>query len=168
MDELGAPLVVIAQRVAMSDPSAPDAATLGKTAVAVQAAAEGVSGAGRVAGLLQAAELFRLSGDAAGRRAALLAAEGADGVLGYAATSGLAALDLADAKVDEAIARYDAAMAGTDDFVAQQASWDRASTLESLGRTAEAKAAWEAFQTRWPESPRAAEVAEHLARSDAG
>lgn len=168
MDALGAPLIVVAQRVAMADPAAPDAAKLKETAAAVHAAADGVRGTGRVAGFLQAAELYRLAGDLAGRRKSLEAAGDGEGPLGYAVVSGLAAVDLAEAKVDDALARFDAAGASDDTFVAQQALYDKAATLESLGRTADAKAAWEAFVARWPEASRAAEVRERLARIGAG
>ncbi len=155
---------VAAALTTLDTTSEPDEAALKATAQAVQTAALGLGGSARVAGLLQSAELFRLGGDNAGRRASLTAAGEPSGVLGYSVASGLAAVDLEDAKVDEALARYVAFGQSSDPFIAQQAHWDQALVLESLGRKAEAKVVWEAWLAAWPEAARSLDVRERLER----
>jgi hypothetical protein len=110
------------------------------------------SGTAAVEGWLKAAELYRIAGDAANRRKALEgAADHADGVLKYAAVAGLANLDLEEGKVDEGLGRFEALRKG-DDFLARQATLDLATSLEALGRHAEAVKVYDDYLAKWPQA----------------
>lgn len=122
--------------------------------------AEGASGTGAVEGWLKAAELYRLAGNVERQRAALEAAVavGDGNVLGYAAEAGLANLDLEQGKAAEAVDRFTRMRDGYEGILAQNAALDLGLSLQHLGRTDEAARVYEAFLTKWPDSPHAEEV----------
>lgn len=156
--ELGSDLVQIAQAKALGIEGLFDEAKTRKAAEELVAVAREASGTAAAEAWLKAAELFRVLGDAAGRRTALEgAAAGTTGVLRYAAVSGLAHLDVEEGLTDEGIARFESLRTEAD-FLARQATLDLAGTYEALGRTAEAVATYEAYLARWPEASDAEEV----------
>lgn len=150
--DLSAPLVQLAASKAGLTGEPLDEAKTADAAGKMLAIAEGSSGTARVEAALKAAELFRLTGNAENRRKSLdLASEGAEGVLRYAALSGLATLDLEEGKADAALGRY-RELQHADDFLARRATLDLASTLEALERPGEAVKAYDEYLTRWPQA----------------
>jgi tetratricopeptide (TPR) repeat protein len=160
--KLPAPLPELAQQVASGQTV--DTAQLVTTADALMAIGSSSSGTASTEALLHAAELYRLASAPDKQRTALTAAtESADGVLLFAAEEGLANLELAEGKGEEAVARLRTLSEG-EDFLAEQAALDLGLALEHLGRPAEAAEVYASFLTKWPESTRKDEVEEHQAR----
>ncbi len=141
--------------MASNDLPAEDARAAADKLIAV---ADAGSGPAAVEALLKAAELYRSAGAAEPRRQALeRAAAQADGVLEYAATVGLANLDLEAGAHDAAIGRLKA-LAAQDGFLAGQALLDLAGAYEALGRSAEAVSAYDDYLRRFPEAEDVDEV----------
>jgi tetratricopeptide (TPR) repeat protein len=150
--ELSAPLIELAASKAGLTGQALDEAKTADAAAKLLAISESASGTAQVEAALKAAELFRLTGNAENRRKALnLAAEGSEGVLRYAALSGLATLDLEEGQSDAALGRY-RELQHADDFLARRATLDLAATLEAIERPGEAVKAYEEYLTRWPQA----------------
>jgi hypothetical protein len=163
---LPAPVEELPARIASGE--AIDPATLVKTADEVVALAESGRGTARAEGLLLASELYRIAGQTDQQRAALDAATtSARRVLAFAAEEGLANIDLAGGKGDEAVARL-RKLAEGDSFLAEQATIDLGLALEHLGRTDEAAKVYADFLTRWPDSPRTDRVQERQSRLGQG
>lgn len=121
-------------------------------------------GMAAVEGWLKAAELYRTAGEADKRRDALTKAAGkAGGVLYYATVLSLANLDIEEGKADEGVARL-RALAKQGGFEGRRALLDLGLTLEGLGRTEDARAAYDELITTFPEAD---EVSEARTRRDA-
>ncbi|TNE87798.1 MAG: hypothetical protein EP330_17275 [Deltaproteobacteria bacterium] len=115
--------------------------------------AKGAEGAAAAEAWLKAAEYYRIAGEAAQRRAALEAAvPHAEGLLHYSAEGALANLDLEEGKGDDAVARLRKLATESEGFLAEQASFDLATTLEYLERPGDALAAYNEFIVKYPES----------------
>jgi tetratricopeptide (TPR) repeat protein len=131
----------------------------------VVAIANGTKGASRIEGYLTGAELYRLAQKPDKQRAAFeSAAKEAPGALKYAAESGLANLDLAEGKGDDAITRLKAMASREKGFLGEQSTIDLGMALEQLGRTDEASKTYDDFITRFPQSTRLDQVKERQAR----
>lgn len=131
----------------------------------LEATASETWGTASIEARLKAAELYRIAEDGEKRRMALEAVEGqADGLLGYAAESALAALDLEAGNGDQAVERYRTLAAQNDAFLAQQATIELGLALEHLGRNDEAAKVYSDFLTKWPDAARAGEVRTHQGR----
>ena len=129
--------------------------TLIEAAKALDGIAAESSGSARVEARLKAAELYRLVGDAAARRASLDdAVANASGILAYSAHGALANLDLEEGQGDAAVARWREVVASQQGYLAEQALLELGLTLEALDRDAEAEAVYSDFLTKFPESPR--------------
>lgn len=114
---------------------------------------KGAEGSAAAEAWLKAAEYYRIAGEGAQRRAALQAAvPHAQGLLRYSAEGAIASLDLEEGKGQDAVGRLRALSQELDGYLAEQASFDLASTLEHLGNTGEAIAAYNSFITTYPES----------------
>lgn len=159
---LPAPVEELPARIASGE--AIDPATLVSTADRVVTLAETGRGTARAEGLLLASELYRIAGDTEKQRAALDAAtSSARRVLSFAAQEGLANIDLAGGKGEDAVARL-RTLAEGDSFLAEQATLDLGLALEHLGRTDEAAKVYDDFLARWPDSPRTDRVEERQSR----
>lgn len=75
------------------------------------------------------------------------------GELGWASASGLSGVLVDQGKVDEAVAVLTQHAGARKDYPAQRSMYEAARFLELAGRGPEAAAAFEAFQTAYPESP---------------
>lgn len=114
---------------------------------------------------LKAAEYYRISGETTQRRAALEAAvPGAADMLRYSAEGALANLDLEEGRGDDAVTRLKTLSVELDGFLAEQAAFDLAKTLEHLERPADALAAYNDFITRFPESSHIEDATERKTR----
>lgn len=114
---------------------------------------------------LKAAEYYRISGEAAQRRAAIEAAiPHAAGLLRYSAEGALANLDLEEGQGDDAVKRLRKMSTELGGFLAEQATYDLAVTLEHLERDSEAMAAYDDFLSRFPESSRTDDVSKRKSR----
>ncbi|MCO4745632.1 MAG: hypothetical protein KC912_12640 [Proteobacteria bacterium] len=123
------------------------------------------SGVAAAEAWLKAAEYYRISGESTQRRAAIEAAvPHATGILRYSAEGGLANLDLEEGQGDSAVSRLRSLSTELDSFLAEQASFDLAVTLENLERKDEAVTAYDDFLTRFPESARTDDVSKRKAR----
>ncbi len=164
VEPLGMPILALADGVARQAADLPDVAARKATADAVHAVAVEARDPARRAGLLQAAELYRLAGDTEGRRKSLEAASGGDGVMGFAVEAALATLELEEGKADTALGRLTKLAGSEDPFLGQQASIDLGLAYEQAGRKDEARATYDTFVTKWPDSPLIESVRERLAR----
>lgn len=136
-----------------------DKATTLTVADKITEVAQKASGVAAAEAWLKAAEYYRISGESAKRRAAIEAAiPHATGLLKYSAEGALANLDLEEGQGDEAVARLRKMSAELDAFLAEQATYDLAVTLEHLDRASEAMTAYDDFLARFPESSRTDEV----------
>ncbi len=115
---------------------------------------------------LKAADLYLQAGrtDDARRAFERVAAEHDDGLLGYAGQAGLAALMRDSGDFDGAASAYRAIADREDGLLAERALLDLGATYEAADRAADAKAAYEELQARFPASPRLEQVAVALAR----
>jgi hypothetical protein len=129
-------------------------------AAQLEAIASASSGTASIEARLKAAELYRLAGEQEKRRGVLEAAsEASTGLLHFAAESALAAMELNADQGEAAVARYTTLASDTDAFLAQQATIELAAALHILGRKDDADKVYGDFMTRWPDAPRASEVA---------
>ena len=169
-------IVEVTRKLAAPIPLLPD--EIGKGAVqrtdlmapadALAAIGTAATGAGSAEAWLKAAELYRLAGNAERQRAALDAVDGQGrvDVLGYAAASSLANLDLEQGKDAEAIARLESLQTRFDGILGQSAALDLGLALTHLGRKDEARRVYAAFETRWPAAPQLEEVRTRSANLD--
>ena len=128
-------------------------------AAQLEAIGSASSGTASIEARLKAAELYRRAGETDKRRAVLeSASEDSTGLLHFAAESSLAAMDLNADHGAAAIGRYRKLADDSSDYLAQEASIELARALEVLGRVDEADKVYGDFLSRWPDSPRAAEV----------
>lgn len=163
---LSSPVEALPARIASGE--AVDLPTLVTTADEIVAVAESARGTARTEAFLLASELYRIAGETEKQRAALDAGSAsARGVLSFAAEEGLANIDLAGGKGEEAVARL-RTMAEGDSFLAEQATLDLGLALEHLSRGDEAAEVYAGFLTRWPESPRKERVEERQSRLGQG
>ncbi len=159
---LPAPVEELPARIATGEVI--DLAALVTTADQVVALAESGRGTARTEGLLLASELYRITGETGKQRAALESAtSSASRVLEFATHEGLANIDLASGKGEDAVARLRTLAEGKS-FLAEQATLDLGLALEHLGRTDEAAKVYTDFLARWPESPRKERVEERQGR----
>jgi len=159
---LPAPVEQLPMRIASGEEI--DLAQLVTTADEVVAIAEPGRGTARTEGLLLASELYRIAGETEKQREALDAAtSSARRVLDFATHEGLANIDLAGGKGEDAVARLRTLSEG-DSFLAEQATIDLGLALEHLGRGDEASKVYADFLTRWPDSPRKDRIEERQSR----
>lgn len=138
------------------------AITGGDKLVSIGAAARGTAA---VEAYLNAAELFRQAGDATRQRQALQAAEPlAKGALAYAVVGALSNLDLEEGKGEEAVRRLEAFRKSEQGMLAEQATLDLGLAYESLSRGGDAQLVYNEFVSRWPDSVRAEQARQRLAR----
>jgi hypothetical protein len=136
-----------------------DVGKLEDSATEIFQIASSAKGTARMEAALKAAEIYRLAGDGAGRRKALMLVEGeGSGVLRYAVLSGLAAVDVEDGQPDNALRRLES-LFSEQDFLAQRAMLDAAAMLEALQRGGEAVRILDQYLTRWPDASDKDEVA---------
>jgi tetratricopeptide (TPR) repeat protein len=153
----------------LGEPDDESRATMIKSADALVALANESGGAAAVEALLEAAELYRVAGNADQRKVALEQAAAAtdEGVLHYAAVTGLAHAELEAGQADQAITRLRDLAKGAETespFLAQEATFELASALEEAGKADEAGQVYTEFLTKWPDSPRADDVKRRQAR----
>jgi tetratricopeptide (TPR) repeat protein len=148
---------------ALTDPS--DKAALASAATDLEAIAEKGSGTAAVMALLQAGEVFREAGrgDDALRAFEKAYALKPEGVLEWAAASGLAAEKARKGDVDGAIEIY-RRFSGGDGVAAEEATWSLAVLLEDAGKKDEARQAITDLTTRFPSSPHLEEAAKAATR----
>lgn len=126
-------------------------------------------GTARTEAYLRAAELYRRVEKVEPERQALESClESAEGVLAYTCTANLVALDVDEDKVESAVSRLQAAMETLPPFSAQRAALSLAEIYEHEGRTADAKAVYDTYESRWPEAADLADVQARRARLDGG
>lgn len=126
-----------------------------EAARALDGIAAEASRAARVEARLKAAELYRLGGDAAARRASLEdAVVHAEGILAYSAAGALANLDLEEGNGDAAVDRWKQLVETQQGYLAEQAMLELGLALEALDRDAEAATVYADFLSKFPESPR--------------
>jgi tetratricopeptide (TPR) repeat protein len=147
----------------LTDPS--DKAALAKAAADLEAIAEKGDGTAAVMALLQAGEVFREAGqgDDALRAFEKAYALEPQGVLEWAAASGLAAEKVRKGDVDGAMAIYRRFSSG-DGAAAEEATWSLAVLLEEAGKKDEARQAITDLMTRFPSSPHLDEAAKAAKR----
>jgi tetratricopeptide (TPR) repeat protein len=154
---------IAAVQMDLTDPN--DKAALAKAATSLEDIAEKGDGTAAIIALLNAAEVFR---DAGQSDDALRAYEKAyalkgDGVLGWAAASGVAAEKARKGDLDGAMAIYRQFSSG-DDIAAEEATWGLAVLLEEAGKKDEARQALTDLTTRFPTSPHLEEAGKALKR----
>ncbi len=154
---------IAAVQMDLTDPS--DKAALAKAATDLEAIAEKGDGTAAVMALLQAAEVFRNAnqGDDALRAYEKAFALKPDGVLGWAAASGLAAEKARKGDAEGAMTIYRQFSSG-DDIAAEEATWGLAVLLEEAGKKDEARQTLTDLMTRFPKSPHLDEAAKALKR----
>lgn len=148
---------------ALRDAEDPQPELFGQVADALMAV--DARGMAKSEALLKAAELYRLAEQPEKQRSTLeLAAGASEGVLAYAADAAIANLDLEAGDGDAATARLRRLMDSEQGFLAQQAALDLALMYEHLDRTADARAVYDEFTARFPESELGDEVRERRAK----
>ncbi len=159
-EQLSVPIDYIGAVKAGADPSQTfDEANARKVADELVEIAKGGEGAGSIEALLKAAELYRLTGDAALRRSALESAAAAseERTMLFAAESALASMDVEEGNGEAAIARLKK-LSQADDYIARRATMALGETQEVLGMHGDAAATYSTFLSRWPDAPENAEV----------
>jgi tetratricopeptide (TPR) repeat protein len=154
---------IAAVQNAVSDPS--DEAALAKAAADLEAIAEKGGGTAAVMALLQAGEVFREAGkgDDALRAFEKAYALKPEGVLEWAAASGVAAEKVRKGDVDGALAIYRTFSSG-DGAAAEEATWSLAVALEAAGKKDEARQAITDLMARFPSSRHLDEAAKAATR----
>jgi len=147
----------------LTDPS--DKGALAKAATDLEGIAEKGDGTAAVMALLQAAEVFREAGqgDDALRAFEKAYALKPEGVLEWAAASGVAAEKARKGDVDGAVEIY-RKFSGGDGVAAEEATWSLAVLLEDAGKKDEARQAITDLTTRFPSSPHLEEAAKAATR----
>lgn len=125
-------------------------------------------GTAQVEAYLFAAELYRYAGATAESRASLEAASAhARGPLRYAAEGGIANLELEAGESDAAFARLEALSLDLDGYLAEQALFDLGIAQEHLDEDAAARATYQSFVERFPESTLTEQVEDRLSHMGA-
>lgn len=164
MDGLPQPLPQLADSLATG--GTVDLAQVEKVGDDLVAIGNGASGTGRVEALMTAAELYRMAEKADKQRQALTDASAeADGVLAWAAEGALANLELEQGQGDAAVERLRKLAAGSDGYLAEQATIDLGLALEHVGKRDEAAKVYGDFLVRFPDSKRGDQVKARQARA---
>lgn len=134
------------------------------------AAGDDASGTAAVYAYMKAADAFRRARQPDQQLQALQKAwgVGAEGLPAFSAGSALATAQLDAGKPDDALATLRAMVGSTDGLYAEEALVSLAGLQADLGRSDDAKATIQEFRTRFPESPRAANIAAVESRLGSG
>ncbi len=117
------------------------------------------AGTARVEAYLNAAELYRMVGNAEAQRSSLEnAAKDSSGALQYAAVGALANLDLEEGQGDAAVERLRGLKDNMTGMLSEQSTIDLGLALEHLEKPADAVVVYTEFLEKWPESTRADDV----------
>jgi hypothetical protein len=125
----------------------------------------GATGQASAEAYIQAAELYRVAGDAEKRRVALdQAATRGEGTIQYAAIVAIAGQQADQGDLDGALARLRPFESDADRFVAQDAIAHGGALLEAADRKPEAITQYNRFIEKFPDTPMAVEIRARLER----